>query len=123
MIDIFSIKLDSIIYNNNFLYRRIIVSSGVNMVNEVRASHILVKTESEAKNIANQLKTGADFKELAKAHSDCPSGRNGGDLGYFGRGMMVKEFENAAFSMKRGQVSDPVKTQFGYHIIMITDTR
>jgi peptidyl-prolyl cis-trans isomerase C len=93
------------------------------MVNEVRASHILVKTESEAQDIANQLKTGADFKELARTHSDCPSKRKGGDLGYFGRGMMVKEFENAAFNMKRGQVSDPIKTQFGYHIIMVTDTR
>ncbi len=93
------------------------------MVNEVRASHILVKTESEAKNLVNQIKTGADFGEIAKAHSDCPSARKGGDLGYFGKGMMVKEFENAAFNMKRGQVSEPVKTQFGYHIIKVTDTR
>jgi parvulin-like peptidyl-prolyl isomerase len=100
-----------------------IVLFGVKMVNEVRASHILVKTESEAQNLCNQIKTGANFGELAKAHSECPSKRKGGDLGYFGKGMMVKEFENAAFGMKRGQVSDPVKTQFGYHIIMVTDTR
>jgi peptidyl-prolyl cis-trans isomerase C len=93
------------------------------MANEVRASHILVKTENEANNILNKIKTGSDFAELAKAHSDCPSARKGGDLGYFSKGQMVKEFENTAFTLQRGQVSDPVKTQFGYHIIMVTDTR
>jgi peptidyl-prolyl cis-trans isomerase C len=93
------------------------------MANEVRASHILVKTEDEAKNILNQIKTGSDFAELAKAYSDCPSSRKGGDLGYFCKGQMVKEFENTAFTLQRGQVSDPVRTQFGYHIIMVTDTR
>jgi peptidyl-prolyl cis-trans isomerase C len=93
------------------------------VVNEVRASHILVKTESEALSLLNQIKSGSDFKEIAKAYSECPSKRAGGDLGYFKRGMMVKEFEDAAFNMNRGQVSEPVKTQFGYHIIMVTDTK
>ena len=93
------------------------------MANEVRASHILVKTEGEAQNILNQIKTGSDFAELAKTHSECPSKRKGGDLGYFCRGQMVKEFEEAAFGMQRGQVSDPVQTQFGYHIIKVTDSR
>jgi peptidyl-prolyl cis-trans isomerase C len=93
------------------------------VVNEVRASHILVKTESQALSLLNQIQSGSDFKEIAKRFSECPSKKAGGDLGYFKRGMMVKEFENAAFSMNRGQVSDPVKTQFGYHIIMVTDTR
>jgi peptidyl-prolyl cis-trans isomerase C len=93
------------------------------VANEVRASHILVKTEGEAQNILNQIKTGSDFAELAKAHSECPSKRKGGDLGYFSRGQMVKEFEEAAFGMQRGQVSEPVQTQFGYHIIKVTDSR
>jgi peptidyl-prolyl cis-trans isomerase C len=93
------------------------------MPNEVRASHILVKIEAEACNILDQIKTGSDFAELAKAHSECPSKRKGGDLGYFSKGQMVKEFEEAAFGMQRGQVSEPVQTQFGYHIIKVTDSR
>lgn len=93
------------------------------MADEVRASHILVKTEGEARNILDQIKTGSDFGELAKAHSECPSKRKGGDLGYFRRGQMVKEFEEAAFGMQRGQVSEPVQTQFGYHLIKVTDSR
>ena len=90
------------------------------MVNEVRASHILVNTEQEAKNLLNQIQSGKRFDDLAKQHSQCPSGRQGGDLGFFGRGQMVPEFENAAFSMEPGQVSQPIKTQFGYHLIMVT---
>jgi peptidyl-prolyl cis-trans isomerase C len=93
------------------------------MANEVRASHILVKTEQEANDLLKQIKTGKDFGELAKNCSDCPSKRQGGDLGFFSRGQMVKEFENAAFSMSKGEVSNPVKTQFGYHLIKVTDTR
>lgn len=84
---------------------------------QVRASHILVSSLEEAKNLHNQLKEGADFAELALKNSKCPSGRSGGDLGSFGRGQMVKPFEDAAFSLEAGNISDPVQTQFGYHLI------
>lgn len=93
------------------------------LANQVRASHILVKTEGKAVDLLNQIKSGKDFGELAKKHSDCPSKNRGGDLGFFKRGQMVKEFENAAFSMGKGQVSEPVRTQFGYHLIKVTDTK
>jgi peptidyl-prolyl cis-trans isomerase C len=93
------------------------------MPNQVRACHILVKTEGEAVDILNQIRSGKDFGELAKTHSECPSGAKGGDLGFFRRGQMVREFENTAFSMNTGDVSEPVKTQFGYHLIKITDTK
>jgi peptidyl-prolyl cis-trans isomerase C len=83
----------------------------------------LAKTEGQAVDLLNQIKSGKDFGELAKAHSDCPSGKQGGDLGFFRKGQMVKEFENAAFGMECGQVSEPVKTQFGYHLIKVTETK
>ena len=91
------------------------------MANTVRASHILVKTEEEAKNLATQISSEDDFARLAAEHSLCPSGANGGDLGFFGRGMMVKPFEDAAFSLETGKVSEPVQTQFGWHLIIVTD--
>lgn len=85
---------------------------------KVHARHILVETEEEAKNIIRQLNEGIiDFAELAKEKSICPSAENGGDLGFFARGQMVKEFEDVAFSLKPGEISDIVKTEFGYHII------
>ena len=91
------------------------------MVNEVRASHILVKTEDEAKNLLAEISSGKSFSELAEEYSMCPSGANGGDLGYFGRGMMVKPFEDAAFGLEKvGQISEPVQTQFGWHLIQLT---
>ncbi len=91
---------------------------------QIRASHILVKTEEEAKKIAEQLKKGADFATLAKEKSiDTGSAKNGGDLGFFSRGQMVPEFERAAFSLKKGEVSAPVKTQYGYHLIKVTDRK
>lgn len=90
------------------------------MTTFVRASHILVKTEEEALKLKNEIKNGEDFAEAAKRHSLCPSGQEGGDLGFFGRGQMVREFEDAAFSMKIGEVSNPVKTQFGYHLLYLT---
>jgi peptidyl-prolyl cis-trans isomerase C len=77
----------------------------------------------DARNVLDQINAGKDFAELAKANSNCPSGKQGGDLGFFSRGRMVKEFEDAAFSMEVGQVSEPVKTQFGYHLIKVTDKR
>jgi parvulin-like peptidyl-prolyl isomerase len=87
---------------------------------QVRASHILVKTEDKAKWIYKELQNGKDFAKLAKEYSDCPSSAKGGDLGFFGKGQMVKEFEDAAFSLKEGEISKPVKTQFGYHLIRVT---
>lgn len=90
---------------------------------KVRASHILVQTEEEAKDLYEQIQNGADFAELAMEHSLCPSKRDGGDLRFFGRGMMVKPFEDAAFDMEVGQVSEPVQTQFGWHLIKLTDKK
>jgi peptidyl-prolyl cis-trans isomerase C len=89
---------------------------------KVHASHILVKTEQEANSILFDLKRGASFEEMAKKHSICPSKSKGGDLGWFGKGQMVKEFETAAFTQKVGELSKPVKSQFGYHIIKVTET-
>lgn len=90
---------------------------------QLRARHILVDTEEEAKAIQDELKAGKDFAELAKEKSKCPSGRRGGDLDWFGKGQMVPEFEKAAFSLEKGQVSDIVKTSFGYHIIKLEDKK
>ena len=93
------------------------------MPNKVRASHILVKTEQEAIKLLGRIRSGESFDDLAKKHSECPSGKNCGDLGFFGRGQMVKAFEDAAFSMEVGQVSTPVKTQFGFHLIKVTEKK
>jgi parvulin-like peptidyl-prolyl isomerase len=90
---------------------------------EVRASHILVENESKANELKKQIDGGYDFARVAKKHSKCPSRESGGDLGFFGKGMMVKEFEDAAFSLDIGQVSEPVKTQFGYHLILVTEKK
>ena len=90
---------------------------------EVRARHILVKSEAEAKELIKQLKAGADFFELAKKNSTGPSADSGGDLGYFSRGQMVKPFEDAAFALKPGEISGPVQTEFGWHVIKVEDKR
>jgi peptidyl-prolyl cis-trans isomerase C len=90
---------------------------------EVHARHILVPTESEAKDIEAQLKSGADFATLAKQKSKDPGAAEGGDLGYFTKDQMVPEFADAAFKLDKGQISDPVKTQFGWHIIQVEDKR
>ena len=87
------------------------------------ASHILVDTKEEADNLRQQIDGGADFAALASKHSNCPSGKRGGDLGFFGKGRMVKPFEEAAFGLAKGTCSDPVQTQFGYHLIMVTDSK
>ena len=84
------------------------------------ASHILVKTEEECSNIKKQIEEGSDFAQMAKEHSQCPSGKQGGDLGEFSPGQMVKEFDEVVFSDEVGKVHGPVKTQFGYHLIFIT---
>lgn len=97
----------------------------------VKASHILVKADSEdqaqAQSKINEIKVklanGEDFAALAQAHSACPSGQKGGDLGFFGPGSMVKPFEEAAFALKPGEISDVVSTQFGLHLIKVTETQ
>jgi len=87
------------------------------MPNEVHCAHILVKTEKEAQTVVERLNKGEKFSNVAKEVSICPSRKNGGDLGTFTRGKMVKEFEQAAFALEKGQTSPIVKTQFGYHIV------
>ena len=91
---------------------------------EVRARHILLKTETDAKNVIGHLDAGKDFADAAKEFSTGPSASNGGDLGYFKRGDMVKPFSDAAFALKAGGVTPaPVKTRFGWHVIKIEDRR
>jgi peptidyl-prolyl cis-trans isomerase C len=90
---------------------------------EVRARHILVATEEEAKAIVEDLKKGGDFAEIAKQKSKDTSAAQGGDLDYFTKSQMVPEFAEAAFKMEKGQVSEPVKTQFGWHVIKVEDMR
>ena len=84
---------------------------------KVKARHILVQNEHEATDLVRGLKEGKSFEALAQEHSLCPSGKSGGDLGEFGKGQMVEPFEKAAFSLGVGEVSGPVRTQFGYHLI------
>ena len=103
-----------------------------NSPEKVRASHILIKTDGldakakadakkEMGKLLAKVKSGEDFAELAKSHSACPSSADGGDLNFFERGRMVPEFSAAAFTMKIGDVSDIVETQFGFHLIKVTD--
>lgn len=96
---------------------------GAAPLTEYRASHILVVTEEQAKDLKAQLDGGADFAELAKANSTDGSSAGGGDLGWFGPGMMVKPFEDAVIALQPGQVSAPVQTQFGWHLILLAETR
>ena len=93
------------------------------MVKEVRAAHILVAKEDKAKELLQMIKNGSSFEDLAKQHSMCPSGRKGGDLGWFKKNMMVKEFEDAAFDHAKGEIVGPVKTQFGFHLIKVMDQK
>lgn len=88
---------------------------------KVKASHILVSDEHLAKELQNKLSKGESFDMLAKEHSSCPSKERGGDLGMFGKGQMVPEFEEAVFKLKVGEISAPVKTQFGFHLIKVTE--
>lgn len=90
---------------------------------EFNASHILLETEAEAQNMIDQLAEGADFAELAAEYSIGPSGPNGGALGWFSSGMMVPEFEAAVFDLEPGEVSAPVETQFGWHVVLLNETR
>ncbi len=90
---------------------------------QVRAEHILVKTAVEAQQIKKEIDNGGDFEYYARMYSICPSGRNGGDLGYFERGQMVREFEKAAFNTPVGEVTNPIYSQFGWHLIKVLDKR
>jgi len=93
------------------------------MPTKVNAQHILVKTEEQAKEILNEIQQGKSFEDLARDKSLCPSGKKGGNLGWFSHGQMVREFQQAAFALKKGQVSQPVKTQFGWHIVEVKETK
>ena len=86
----------------------------------ITASHILVDKEFEAEDLIKKLDEGVSFEDLAKDFSSCPSGKDGGDLGPFGRGVMVKSFDEAAFKLEVGEISGIVQTQFGYHLIKRT---
>jgi peptidyl-prolyl cis-trans isomerase C len=90
---------------------------------EVHARHILVETEDQAKKVEEQLKKGADFAELAKKESKDPGASDGGDLGFFTKEQMVPEFSTVAFALEPGKISDPVKTQFGWHVIKVEEKR
>ena len=96
--------------------------AGMKPEEEIHARHILVATEAEAKEIQERLKKGEDFATVAKEKSKDPSAE-GGDLGFFGRGQMLKPFEDAAFQLKEGEISNPVQTQFGWHIIKVEEKR
>jgi peptidyl-prolyl cis-trans isomerase C len=87
---------------------------------KMRASHILVPKHKKLIEIMDKIDGGADFKEMARKFSECPSKKKGGDLGFFAKGQMVPEFEKAVKSLKVGEVSEPVKTQFGWHLIKRT---
>lgn len=93
------------------------------MPRQVNASHILLKDEQEANAVMFDVTHGKDFEDTAKQKSLCPSKKNGGKLGWFGRNQMVKEFETACFNANKGNIIGPVKTQFGYHIIKINDQK
>jgi peptidyl-prolyl cis-trans isomerase C len=95
----------------------------VEPVTEYNASHILVETEEEAQVLIEELEGGADFAALAQEHSTGPSGPNGGQLGWFTAGMMVPPFEEAVFALEVGEVSPPVQTRFGWHVVILNDTR
>ncbi len=84
------------------------------------ARHLLVATEEQCEDLKSQIENGADFADIAKQHSQCPSGASGGDLGDFSPGQMVREFDEVVFNEEIGEVHGPVKTQFGYHLIEIT---
>lgn len=99
------------------------ISFSAEEYSQVAASHILVKTAAEAYQIKKDIDNGGSFEYYAKLYSQCPSGQNGGHLGYFGPGQMVPEFEKKAFSMQVGEVSEPIHTQFGWHLIKVDDKK
>jgi len=90
-------------------------------MSQAAARHILVDSESKCQSIIDEINGGADFAAMAKQHSSCPSGSKGGELGTFGKGQMVAEFETACFEGNVGDVQGPIKTQFGYHVVQVTE--
>ncbi|MCF2135936.1 MAG: peptidyl-prolyl cis-trans isomerase [Candidatus Thorarchaeota archaeon] len=97
------------------------MGKGKSKTGKVRASHILVEKHSQALEVIRKIAEGADFKEMARQYSSCPSKKKGGDLGWFTRGQMVPEFERAVYALNVGQMTnEPVKTKFGYHVIKRT---
>ena len=89
-------------------------------MSRAKARHILVSSEAECLDLKAKIESGSEFAELAKLHSSCPSGQKGGELGEFGPGQMVKEFDEVVFNEAVGEVHGPVKTQFGFHLLEIT---
>lgn len=87
---------------------------------QASARHILVSSEEECSRLKSEIEAGADFAQVAKEHSSCPSSRDGGNLGTFGPGQMVREFDEVVFSAPVNVVQGPVKTQFGYHLVEVT---
>ena len=90
-------------------------------MSQATARHILVDSETKCQSLIDEIKGGADFAAVAKEHSSCPSKREGGNLGTFGRGQMVPEFDTACFDGTVGEVQGPIKTQFGYHVVEVTE--
>lgn len=90
-------------------------------MSQATARHILVDNEAKCNDIIKELNGGAEFADLAKQHSSCPSGNDGGNLGTFGRGQMVPEFDTACFDGNVGDVQGPIKTQFGFHVVQVTE--
>ncbi|MCD8024451.1 MAG: peptidyl-prolyl cis-trans isomerase [Candidatus Gastranaerophilales bacterium] len=111
-----SILLQTVVFAQN-------IDPDADSYTEVHALHILTKTKNQSKAIIMRVNNGESFKALAKQFSNCPSGQVGGDLGWFGRGQMVSEFEEAAFMTPKGEMSDPVQTDFGWHVIKVIDKR
>ena len=93
------------------------------MVDKVKARHILVPTKEEAEDAIKQINDGKGFAQVAEEVSKCPSSKDGGKLGWFGRGEMVPEFDKAAFTLEKDQMSEPIKTQFGWHVILVYDKK
>ena len=105
------------------LFLAFTASIGAEAASKAKASHILMKDEAALNTVKDQIAGGASFADMAKEHSTCPSGKSGGDLGSFGPGQMVKEFNDVVFGddYAVGDVHGPIKTQFGYHLILITE--
>ena len=108
-------------FNENDFYE--INTENCDRITQVRASHILVETQAEALKIRREILDGKTFAQATREYSICPSSEEGGDLGYFEKDMMVLEFENVAFSLPLKELSEPVQTPFGWHLILVTDKK